>query len=559
MGLYRVYISKMCLLWFTLLLTAAPLFAQERGQEEGEIVEGEVIIDKNLDIELPPANRVFEKVPPRASEAGISHEIKYDFKDFDLRLPDLPVRLRVLKLKQEKTPVYSGNFLTLGFGNYLTPYLDFGLNSSAKPSGYYGVHLQHISSFKGPVDKDYSAESNSSLAFYGKYTGGTASIHGRAGYDRQMVHFYGYPDEVPASKDTLKQVFNRFDVNFKLKNNRAESRFDYELGGGVNFIKDKFVTKETAFDLELKGSYDITEGIKAGVNLDFLQDNYQYGEKVSRTLFRGTPYAVFNIGDLKMDAGMNMVYLTDTLNYKSNFKIFPRIKLNYAIRDLVNVYAGLDGDVEAVTFNELAGYNPYLRSGVQLTHSARNMEIFAGVRGHIIRELSFDAGFKAGNYKNLYYFINDSLETNKFDVVYDGGNANVFKAYVSLSYIHSDLFGVTGSLNYYGYGTKEVEEPWHRPSFETAFSVWYSFHRKVRLSADLFTYSGMKALDYRSSPASVKKLDPVTDLNVKADYMFSKRYGAFLSLNNLLGKKYSYYLYYPVKGFQVMIGVKANF
>ncbi len=552
------HLKVLGLFWFVLLIAGGSLSAQETRREEGEVLEGTVIINKNLDIELPPANRVFEKVPPRAEEATIQ-KVYYDLRNFDLSVPDLPVRLRVLKLKGEKLPVYSGNYLNLGFGNYLTPFLDFGLNSSANPSGYYGMHLRYISSFNGPVDKDYSSESNGSLGVYGKYTGRAASIQGRLDYDRHMVHFYGYPDDLPASKDTLKQVFNRFNAHFKLQGENAKSPFDYELDGGVVFVRDKFASKETGFTLDLRSSYEITEGILAGLNVDFLQDIYQYERKYSRTLVKGTPYAIFNIGDFKMDVGMNLAYITDTLNYKTSFKIYPKIIIGYMIRDRINLYAGLDGDIEEVTWNELTGYNPYLKSGVNLAHTSRNMEIYAGARGHILQELSFDAGFKVGNYKNLFYFINDSIETYKFDVVYDGGNTNVFKTYLSLSYVRAEVFGITGSLNYYGYATKDVEEPWHRPSFVTAFSAWYSFYEKVRLTADFFTYSGMKALDYRSTPAAVTKLDAITDLNLKVDYMFSKRYGAFLNLNNLLGKKYSYYLYYPVKGFQVMFGIKASF
>lgn len=534
-------------------------YGQERRQEEGEVVEGQVIIDKNLKIELPPANRISEKVPPRAPDEDSGREITYELQDYDLSLTDLPVRLRVLKLKGEKRPVYSGNYVKLGFGNYITPFLDFGLNSTSNAKGYYGVSLQHISSLKGPVDKDYSADSYSSIGLYGKYTGDKALIKGRLDYDRDMVYFYGYPEGVPASKDTLKQIFNRFGLNLTFQNANAKSKFDYEIDGGFYYIKDRVTSNETGFNADFKGSYKITEGIIAGLNMNFLQAGYQYGDKVSRTLFRVTPYAVFNIGDFMMNAGANVVYITDTLNFKSSIKVYPKVKIGYMIQDRINVYAGMEGDIEDVTFNKLTNYNPYLKSGVQLAHTSKNLEVFLGVEGHILQELSFDVGLKAGNYKNLYYFVNDSLETNKFDVVYDGGNANVFNAFVSVSYIRSDIFGISGSLNYFGYGTKDIDEPWHRPSFETAVSAWYSFHKKVRLSADLFTYSGMKALDYRTTPKSVKRLDPIIDLNLKIDYMFSKRFGAFLKLDNILSKKYSYYLYYPVRGFQAMIGVTASF
>jgi len=54
-------------------------------------------------------------------------------------------------------------------------------------------------------------------------------------------------------------------------------------------------------------------------------------------------------------------------------------------------------------------------------------------------------------------------------------------------------------------------------------------------------------------------LDPALDLNAKVDYFLSKKISAFLKFNNLLSSNYQLYLYYPVRGFQVMGGVSWSF
>lgn len=552
------YLPRIVLL-LALVVISELASAQDEKQDRGEVVEGEVIIDKSLNTELPPADRIFEKVPPRAPEEGVTEQIKYKIRDFDVPISDLPVRLRVLKLKEEKLPVYSGNFVKLGIGNYLTPFLDAGLNSKTNPSEYYGVHINHISSLYGPVDKQNSADSHSKIGVYGKYTGSKASLSGRLNYNRDMIHFYGYPEGTAVNSDTLKQIFNRISLDFKVRSLDLNSKFQYEIDGGAFYVKDKFDSKETGGRISFKGTSEITADIDAGLRVDLLQVGYQYGDKESRTLIRVLPFATFRIGEFEMEAGINVVYLTDTINYKTNIKIYPKLNLGYQINEQIYAYAGIDGDVEAVTFNMLTGYNPYLKSGIQLVHTSKNLEVFVGTKGHILQDLSFDIGLKVGNYKNLYYFINDSLETNKFDVVYDGGNANVFHPYITLSYLRSNKFGMSASLHYYKYGTKNIDQPWHRPSFETSVSAWFSIYEKIIISTDLFVYSGMKALDYNAVPGAVVSLDPIADLNLKVDYMFSKRFGAFVSLNNLLGKKYSFLLQYPTKGLQAMIGISASF
>jgi len=552
------YLLRIFLL-LVLGMNTVVVFAQDQKQKEGEVLEGEVIIDKSLKIELPPADRIFEKVPPRAADEGAVRQIEYKMRDFDVPLSDLPVRLRVLKLKEERLPVYSGNFVKLGIGNYLTPFLDVGLNSKANPSGYYGVHINHISSIYGPVDKQNSADSYSKIGFHGKYAGRKASIQGRLNYNRDMVHFYGYPEGTAVDSDTMRQVFNRVGLNFKIRGLNVDSKFQYEIDGGAVYVKDKFVSKETGGKISFLGTSEITENIGVGLKVDLLHWGYQYGDKESRTLIRVSPFATFSVGVFEMEAGVNVVYITDTIQYKTNTKLFPKVLIGYHINENVYAYAGLEGDIEAVSFDLLTGYNPYLKSGVQLVHTSKNLELSVGARGHILQDLSFDIGFKAGNYKNLYYFINDSLELNKFDVVYDGGNANVFHPYITLSYLRSNSFGLAASLHYYKYGTKDIDQPWHRPSFETSISGWFTIYKKIRISADLFVFTGMKALDYHTAPETIVTLDPITDLNLKVDYMFSKRYGAFVKLDNVLGRKYSHLLHYPVRGFQAMIGVSASF
>ena len=64
---------------------------QDLFTEEGEIVEGEVIINKDLEIELPPAQRIFDKVPSDIFESSKESALNYQFKDFDIELEDTSV------------------------------------------------------------------------------------------------------------------------------------------------------------------------------------------------------------------------------------------------------------------------------------------------------------------------------------------------------------------------------------------------------------------------------------------------------------------------------------
>ncbi|MFN7601810.1 MAG: hypothetical protein ACK5R0_10490, partial [Bacteroidota bacterium] len=49
------------------------------------------------------------------------------------------------------------------------------------------------------------------------------------------------------------------------------------------------------------------------------------------------------------------------------------------------------------------------------------------------------------------------------------------------------------------------------------------------------------------------------DLNAKATYLVSNQFSVFASFNNILNNNYQMYLYYPVRGFQAMVGASFSF
>ncbi len=141
-------------------------FAQEQWESEGEIENVEIEIVKERQIVLPKANRNFEKVPPRPIEPT-NPEIRYEFTNLKFNTSEYNPQIRPLKLKQEEISKIYGNYVSAGFGNYASPYLNAWLTSKRNKNSYYGAHLFHQSFGKGPVDDKNSASSNSYLSIFG--------------------------------------------------------------------------------------------------------------------------------------------------------------------------------------------------------------------------------------------------------------------------------------------------------------------------------------------------------------------------------------------------------
>ncbi|HOO10753.1 MAG TPA: hypothetical protein PKW06_12505, partial [Cyclobacteriaceae bacterium] len=149
-------------------LFSQPVFAQEdQWERDGEIKDVEIEIVRERQIVLPRANRNFEKVPPRPAEP-IQPEITYAFRNLGFSVPGHQPNLRPLRLKQEEISKIYGNYISAGFGNYSSPYLNAWLNTKRDKNRFLGAHLYHRSFGKGPVDGKNSASGTTDIKLFGE-------------------------------------------------------------------------------------------------------------------------------------------------------------------------------------------------------------------------------------------------------------------------------------------------------------------------------------------------------------------------------------------------------
>jgi hypothetical protein len=544
-----------------LLMPALALLAQDNDfiPDEGEVVEGEFVIRKELEITLPSAQRIFQKVPPEEMSRHQTEPLQYSFTEYTPELPDISTRLRVLKLKEPRITQGPASYIKLGFGNYLTPLFQLGINSGASRTSNVGLHVNHLSSINGPVDKANSGDSETNINLFGKYIGGKASISGDVGYNRLGYHFYGYEDSVEVDRDTIEQNFNDFTVGFRIKNATPDSPFQYNITGKAHLIGDSYDASEFGFKAGLGLGYHLSETMRAGLKLDYLFASYKNPETISRSLVRVHPNFVFSNGVFSADLGFRVVNYNDTLNNENTTYLLPAITVGYHVSDNITAYAALDSDVEEMTFRSVVYENPYINSMLPINHTRRPIDLKVGVKGQAMQFLAYDVGVRAAYYKNMYFYINDPEAFNKFTVLYDQSTTSLYQFYASLSYMKNKYFGSTFSMRLNGWSVGDVAKAWHKPNFELDYSVWYNIYDKVLIGADIFMLSGLEAVDRRTSPQQTVKLDAAIDLNLKIDYKLSERYSVFVSVNNLLNRNYELYYRYPTRGLLAIVGLSLNF
>jgi hypothetical protein len=129
--------------------------------------------------------------------------------------------------------------------------------------------------------------------------------------------------------------------------------------------------------------------------------------------------------------------------------------------------------------------------------------------------------------------------------------------YVSLLYTHSDVAKVSLQGDYFAYATDEIPEAWHRPGYRVTLGASYNLFEKIIFNADMIMQGNMKAFDPEAD--KTVKLKSAFDLNFRAEYLVSDTFSAFVDLNNITSNKYPVFLNYPVRGFQVGVGITWKF
>lgn len=548
-------------------LPAAAQGPPTKPRARGTIQEAEIEIVKDRVNELGTATRNFDKImvpaPPKAVRP-----VTYTFPDFRLPPDRLVPSVRVLTIKQEElTPLY-GNFLKAGIGNYGTFYGRAYLHSARSTDHSYGLDLKHVNSLNGPVDGKNSGVSQTSGALTGEIYRGNAALGGALDVSRERYNFYGYtgPAASPLPTPTpeagsLKQLFTRFGGRAYARNQSPDAPLQYELGVGYKYWKDNFTATESNVLLNARLGYALTAAsrfVLAG-DASFITD--QDSLTRSRNFVQVTPAYEYKQGPLALALGVTLGYSSDVLNGVSRGAVYPAVRATYAlVPDQFAVYGGLGGAIQRVTRNDLTAENPWLNRNVTVADTRRGPTLYAGFTSAPARGLELNGRLTFSRDKNLYFYLNDPLHQDKFDLVYDQQATANINAHAEALYGTGEKFRLGARADYNYYGTHSLAQPFGRPEFQATVFGTYNVSDKVLLGVETYFYSANYGISYVGGvPDYYRGTTPIYDLNLRADYRITSNLSIFAMGNNLANRQYQRFYRYPVKGINVLGGVTYTF
>ena len=547
-------------LWIGLVLfCSAPAIAQTGNRpwnDPGDIEDAEIVIEKKREISLPAANRQYDKVPP-LPQTGVPMALDYAFREFTYALSPLEPRIRPLTLADETLDKLYGNYVKAGFGNYITPYLQAYVGNKRNPTLAWNIQADHQSSQRGVVDSVNSGSSHNRLVLNTRSMGPKGTLRTSVGYDRQRVHYYGYPEGAAPIRDSIRQIYNRFFADLSIRPNGTNQDVYYQLDGGYRFQGDRFGAQEHLGGLGGRIRMPINDDFQAELGAEGWLSQRKDTTEQNRYFVRLQPIVHYRNGDLHVQGGLNVLFDNDTLSNTNPTYLYPLIKANYALSDAFSPYAKLWGNVEMVTWHSLTAENPWLDRDVQLNNTVVPIEFVLGGRGGVGSALYYDAGLAIGNVRNWYFYVPSTGDSTRFMPEYDQNNITRFNLFGELTVQAGEVFRGSMRADYFNYrrfdDTEQLIGAWHRPTAQVTALAQLNLADKLLIEVNGSILGGIQV------PDATDPLPTIFNVTAEAEYRITQRLSVFTNFNNLANRSWERYQGYPTRQLMVIGGFSYGF
>lgn len=451
-----------------------------------------------------------------------------------------------------------------GYGPiYNMPYGEVWLNNTRSRDMAFGGHYKHFSSTTHLQDRGYGGFSDNEAEIFAKKFYKKHTLSGEFNYKRNVVHFYGFDTILNkiTDKNFTKQRFQLFEPKIQLQSHYTDSsKINHDIKLAYYNLQDLYYAEEN--NVKLNADFN-TFVSKENLHVNFLADYYNHKlphDTLDDFIFTLNPY--FEANGKKWHADIGLSATIDALNKKTKFYFFPQLNLYYDIYEsMVIPYVGLTGGLIKNSFRSLTNENPFINPQVHYANTNNKINVFGGLRGNLSSNMSYDAKVSYSIFDSLHYFVINYADLtqldNRFSVIYD--NTSLLKVSGNVKYQYKEKIHFILKANYYLYKPKNLAQAYHKPNFDLTLTGLYNLKSKIILKGDIFVIGNQWALtqvkdngNYITQPVL---LNNIVDVNLGAEYRYSKMLSMFVNFNNIANIRYNRWERYPTQRFNFMIGV----
>jgi hypothetical protein len=280
------------------------------------------------------------------------------------------------------------------------------------------------------------------------------------------------------------------------------------------------------------------------------------------------PTVKFAIKEYHIKVGMGIPVINSSNNKESGCPVYPVAEVQLGIvPGILSVYGGIDGNVKYNSLKDLLYENPFLKSGMDsLRFSKTQISIFGGVKGNLVKKMNYHISARYSQTKDMAFFFLDttSLLKNQFDVVY--ANVDWLNVCANLNWQVVDRLYLNLEANYWGYFNYDeyIEKPWYKPTWEFGFAGKYYLKEKfifdLNMKLGFGSWAYVPYLDTNNELAyKSKAMDPILNFGVGFEYLVTKRFSCFATVNNVGFQNFAKYYDFKNIGFNAILGITYSF
>ena len=464
------------------------------------------------------------------------------------------------------------SLLKIGFGNYTMPFADVFLNSLRNKDMAWGVRYNHLSSYAKYDGLGRTDFSDDNASIYGKKFYKKHTLSGDLNYSRNSMHYYGFNDTIKKDNgNTYKQYFQLFEGKLRLQSHYGDTskKINHDIRLSYYNYGDHYNTYENnVFASGLFKAIVDNQKFTVLASTDYYNVQAKH-DTINNLLVKVNPY--FELGGKKWNAGIGpnitMDYFSST---GAKYYIAPCFNVHYDVyQNIIIPYAGIDGGVNKNSYRSLSSTNPFVLSNLPYKNTNNVYNAFAGLRGAISSNLSYDVKALYGRYNNLAYFLADyntsadNTFANRYKVIYM--NTNYLNINAQLKYQFKEKLNFIAKGNYYGYNIIDTTnvKPWHKPAYDITLSANYNLKSKIIVKADVFAIGSQWAQQQVKTTVNnitvtslqATQLPGIVDMNLGAEYRYTKMLSFWASFNNIGNFRYYRWDKYPTQRFNFMVGL----
>ncbi len=486
------------------------------------------------------------------------------------------------------------NYVSVGFGNALSPFLEAYMRRSQSYNSELGAHVKFL------LSSDPVADTELSSTFYNidlnlNYTQQERYFQWSAGLDaeKDKYNWYGLPTNITFTEFTLStieesQSYNHFKIFGQIK---PDDSYLDEANGAISYFSDSFESSEFLIDgnaqfrFPLDNFHRQLNDLYVNTTVSYLGGSYAYAYDAVTAIDYSFitlgvhPTYKFNLQDLAIKLGAKSYFSMDTENSESNFFIYPDVEISYPIvKDFANVFIGASGDLTTNMFQSYTDDNPYVSPTLDMRQTNKKFDAFGGIRGKLNHQFSYNTKVSYADIENNPFFtLNQSKSDgdniagtngftfygyeygNSFKVVYDDIKLLSFFGEIAFDGIKNLTIGANAQFNKFTL-TNETEA-WNTPKIKGEIFGTYKTD-KWYAGANLYFVGNRKGRVYDALPADTftsTDLKSYFDVNFNGGYHFDDSFSVFLNLNNVLNNSYQRFNNFNVQGFQAMGGLTWKF